>query len=82
MKTNAKREFNHNRKRYMARNKGAKQVSKERKRAVLDLTDVEVKQHVITKHYSVLQTTVANIIRRRDSDSSNEIKKGGDASLT
>ena len=58
----------------MARTKGAKEVAAERKSAMLDLTDVGVQQNVIVQHFSLLQSIVANIIRRRN-ESNNAISE-------
>ncbi len=67
----------------MERTKGPKQVSEARKNAILDSTDVGVRQHVIVKHYSMLQSTLSNIIRRRnDCNNENEEARGRKRRLT
>ena len=54
MKINTKQFFIHTRKWYMARTKGVKEVTAQRKNSILDFTDVGVKQHVIVQHFGML----------------------------
>ncbi len=57
---------------YMSPSKGAKNEPKERKLAILELTDVVLKQQVIVKHYGIQQYTVSCIIRGMNEIRSNE----------
>ncbi len=53
-------------------------MPEERKSAILDLTDVGVRQKVVVQHYSMQQFTASSIIRRRNENGNNErtVKRG------
>ena len=83
MKINTKQLFIHTRKWYMARTKGTKEFTVQQKNSISDLTDVGAKQYAIVQHFGMLQSTVANIIRRRN-ETNNEIseRRGCNPKLT
>ncbi len=62
----------------MGRPKGAKEVPKERKTVIMNMTAIGVKQKDIVQHYSMPQSAVSNVIRRmRASNGNNEIETRG-----